>query len=97
MTISKEMETLINRAFDLGIDEIERRARKILAGHPNLVEFVMAMGGAIFTTKDNQTLGTNEREYMKPVENFINEWDHSLHLTGHPMRFTATGPVVNEW
>ncbi len=97
MTVNKEIETLLNRAGNLALAELERRARKILAAHPNLDEFIMGMGCAIFTTKEDENLGTEERAYMKPVERFLVRWDNELKLTGEPMRFTATGPVVTNW
>lgn len=38
-----------------------------------------------------------ELAYLKPLGDFIDEWDSVLHLTGTPMRFTADGPVVTDW
>lgn len=76
--------------------ELERKARRILLKHPNLNEFVMAMGEAFFTTADG-TVSTEDRAYMKPLNDFIYEWDEFLRLTGSPMRFTAHGDKVIHW
>lgn len=91
---------------------VEEQARAILRKHPNLHEFVMAMGGWFFTAKKSQdrSLLPGEHAMIHPTDyhapryitnsrlaNFITEWDPYLKVTGEPMRFTADGPVVREW
>jgi hypothetical protein len=84
------------------IKELERRARKILKSKPHLIEFICGMGDCFFTT-DNiyhsyQGIVDCERyTYTKPIRDLLDEFDHVFHLSGHPMRFTATGKVVNNW
>lgn len=57
----KQAELKYKEAYDLVITELERRARKILREHPNLDEYIMAMGGWMFTRK----LGTrNEQGFI---------------------------------
>ena len=80
---------------------IEKEARRILNEHDNLTEFVMTMGCAIFIDIDKNTHANyyNEQEfdYIKPLWDFIEQFDNILHLTGNPMRFTATGPKITDW
>lgn len=85
-------------ARDIALAEVEREARRILARHPMLDEFVMGMGIATFTVKGKEhSLGISERKYMRSLENFISDWDEYLKLTGEPMRFTATGLKRTDW
>ena len=84
------------QAEDLALIEVERLARKILVEHSNLDEFVMGMGEAFFSD-GYENLAIDERAYMKPLRDFIGEWDDVLKLTGTPMRFTATGKKVTDW
>lgn len=88
---------LFQRAERLALQEVERRARKILAEHPVLDEFVMAMGTAFFNTKDGRIVTNDDLKYLAPVFDWIDEWDSELHLTGTPMRFTAKGKMVTDW
>lgn len=82
---------------------IESKARKILSENPVLDEFVMAMGGWLFTRKyGRDDISTVYREripsYAMPFTRMMDEFDAlELKVTGEPMRFTATGPVVREW
>ena len=92
----KAIEKHYQQAVNLALAEVERLARKILAQHANLDEFVMAMGSVGFSD-GYEELAIDERAYMKPLRDFINEWDGVLKLTGTPMRFTATGKKVTDW
>lgn len=35
--------------------------------------------------------------FLKPLNDFISEWDNCLKITGNAMRFTATGVKVTNW
>lgn len=35
--------------------------------------------------------------FLKPLNDFINEWDSILKITGESMRFTAKGQKVTKW
>jgi hypothetical protein len=91
---------------------VETLAREVLTKMPELDEFIMAMGTYFFTYKEGgenfdpieQYMGKDYRYYtrdanevVKPLNEFISEWDNRLHLTGHAMRFTVDGPVKTEW
>lgn len=104
----KEIENLYVKASDNASVFVEEQARAILKKHPNLHEFVMAMGSWFFTTKrsKDRTLLPGEHavlhdepSYIKNsrLASFIAEWDEYLKITGEPMRFTADGPVVRNW
>lgn len=104
----KDIESLYLEAADNASVFVEEQARAILKKHPNLHEFVMAMGGWFFTVKKSQhgSLLPGEHavlhdnpSYIKNsrLANFIAEWDEYLKITGEPMRFTADGPTVRNW
>jgi hypothetical protein len=102
-----------NKASQFASEFVEQEARKILVEHPELDEFVMAMGTWFFKWKigatDNQGIvieewmDQNVQEGSVPfikesvLAEFIANWDEYLKITGEPMRFTATGPVVRNW
>jgi hypothetical protein len=92
----------IQKQFDRISDAVEaevcRRARAVLRRHPELNEFVKAMGLWVFTdSEDDALLNSDDDPRFAAVTEIINEWDHSLHLTGTPVRFTARGPAVTDW
>lgn len=93
-----KVDRLYEEAGDLALQLVEQMARDILRKHPNLDSFVMAMGCASFSVKGEvESLGTEDRAYMRTLHAFIEEWDRCLHLTGVPMMFTADGPKVTQW
>ena len=110
MNINKQIETHLDAARSIACNEVERMARKILTDHQNLDEFVMRMGAYFFTYKDESKAaihpynkyscgyGYNDTfKYLKPLNDFIREWNSTLCLTGIPMRFTAKGPKTTNW
>lgn len=100
MKPSNKIQKLVDEARDLALNYVEEQARKILRQHPNLTEFVMAMGSCTFSTVINgreDNLGLEDRAYFKPLQDFIWEWNDILGILGEPMRFTADGPVIREW
>jgi len=89
--------------FNEAVDIIEEKARKILADHDNLDEFIMGMGGCFFTTKQDAdplrevfNIDPCERAYMKSLSDFL-DYAKRFKVTGHPMRFTATGTKRTMW
>jgi hypothetical protein len=96
MKTQKDMKRHFDAAFNIGLEIIERRARKILRSRRDLTEFVMAMGAYTFVDKNGNVVEGHPR-WMDPIENFLAEWDDYLHLTGSGMRFTADGPVTTSW
>jgi len=92
---------------------VEQEARKILVEHPELNEFIMAMGFWYFTWKVGATdqNGIVREDYMSHVildgdvkfiddsdlAEFMAEWDDILKITGEPMRFTAKGKLRKDW
>jgi hypothetical protein len=101
--IKREKERTEIRLYEMALTLIETRARKILAAHSSLDEFVMGMGGWLFTKKDSEdSISDVYREripaYTKSFLEMMDEFnDIELKVTGEPMRFTATGPVVRMW
>ena len=95
MSISQHYQA----ARRLALSKLIAAARKILQDHPNLDEFILAMGVAMFTVKDNPlvNLHLSERKYFRPVERLIDEWDDYLRLTGEGIRFRARGKIVRRW
>lgn len=107
--MEEDLSVRYAQAEDIALEIVVHKARKILTTHPYLDEFVMCMGTWFFTrklgTKDDLNMlvrkGKNDIaefcQYMHPVRDFISEWDNAFKLTGTPIRFTATGPVVTNW
>jgi hypothetical protein len=96
MNPNKKIQKLIDQAGQMAMEHVEFMARKILREHKNLNEFVMGMGTCFFSEgEENHRLETYA--YMKPLEDFIDEWDETLGITGTPMRFTANGQKVTDW
>lgn len=94
------LDELYQKAVDEAMAIIETMARDILREHSDLEEFVMGMGTCFFTMSEpsaHPTVTLEERAYMKELEDFIDEWDPALYLTGSSMRFTAEGPTRTEW
>ena len=104
---SSKIRKLLAEANNIASQIVEQKARQILLEHPNLDEFIMGMGGWFFTRKDKDHTGesmiihecdTDEcPKYMIGLQNFIDQWDNDLHVTGELMRFTAKGKKITEW
>lgn len=82
---------------------VENLARKALTENPDspYKEFVMSMGIASFSTVDGKDT-TQWADFAcldaaLELDDFLGRWDSELYLTGEPMRFTATGPMVHNW
>lgn len=91
--ISREYHKLVN----IALEYIKYEAKRILLEHPELDEFVMGMGTYFFTDKNKNTISLEDLRYANNLNLFINKWDEYLKLSGVPMRFTATSPVVIIW
>jgi len=97
---------LINNWFDLAsihaITAIETEARYILEQRLELDEFVMAMGSFFFTSKDRNNPSPNnvidEKDLNEP-EFYEMVWklNDKFNCCGHPMRFKAGLPTINNW
>ena len=109
-TIDKKISKLQEAAQTLAINEVERLARKILTQNKNLISFRMAMGTYFFVDKKDNIISTTEEDYVggryvqkdarpsfKELNDFIVEWDDTLHMTGYPMTFTAKGKIITNW
>ena len=101
-----------NAACKLASKKVEHMARSVLNNHPQLDEFIMAMGSYFFTYKNSDShLGSHVEKmnasynyyfedtykYLKPLNNFIGKWDGYLKITGDAMRFTAKGKKITDW
>lgn len=101
--IKRERMQSEDRLYTMALDLIKNKARKILLDHPSLDEFVMAMGGWVFTRKGSRDeISTVYREYIPAYAmlftRMMDDFDKlELKVTGEAMRFTATGPVVTSW
>lgn len=97
-SVKKQINDLLSRASDLASAEVKRLAREILAAHPNLDEFIMAMGGCLFSVKNSRELiSPHEKDYMKVLNEFLEEFDGDLKITGESIRFRLNGPECTEW
>lgn len=97
MKAADMISLLLKDATDLALEEIERRARKILKGKNAAATFYMAMGTATFYARDGKHLDP-EVSYLVSFYEFLEEFDDILKLTGEPMRLlSADGPVATDW
>jgi hypothetical protein len=92
----KKIEELYNQCSDLAIERIEEIARDILKKHPKLDEYCQGMGTWDFTDKKGNLID-NDNPICKSLDDFMQEWDSYLHLTGAPMRFTAISKKITDW
>ncbi len=76
---------------------VERQARAILKKHTDLKEFVMGMGSWQFTQHDCRYAIDNDDSRVREFSEFIERFEDELHITGEPMRFTATGSKITNW
>jgi hypothetical protein len=76
---------------------IESEARKILSKHPNLNEFVMAMGSAFFLDKQNRVVQLSDKTYLKPFDELVCRLNEICKVCASPMRCTATGKRITNW
>lgn len=76
---------------------VQREAREIMRKHPNLVEFVMAMGACMFMDKYNTIVELESRAYLKEFNELVMWLNDACMVSGNPMRFTVDGPVVTDW
>lgn len=89
---------LYRAAQEEAVKLTEQMARKILREHPNLDEFIMAMGGWSFTIKGSpEHISEGDRAYLEPIYKLFCDWNEELHIGGHPMRFTADGEIRTDW
>lgn len=95
-TATRDVRAYLRAAEVAALAEIERQARLILRRRPSLGEFVMGMGAWFFVGADGEIRHETPR-CARRLASFIDEFDETLCLTGHPMRFTANGPLIQEW
>lgn len=101
MDVNYQIDVLLERAVAIAVEETERLARKALREHPDVKEFVMGMGRALFVVHEDEEhediVGVDEDDRFKELSEFLGRWDNDLRVTGIAMRFTADGPKVTEW
>jgi hypothetical protein len=103
--MEEEIQFHYDKACQLAIIEVEKLARKAMLKHKDLTEFIMGMGSWSFSKKGlnganyltHQVTDDSEYAHVKPLMDFIDEWDDVLKITGYPMRFTAKGKIITDW
>jgi hypothetical protein len=96
--LKKQIQTHHDAAYKIAVAEYVRLVREALHRHPKLKEFINGMGSCFFIDRDNgDQIYPCDREYLKPIDNFLAEWDGVMKLTGDSMRFTATGRIARDW
>lgn len=78
-----QSDDLLNKATDLCLIEVERRARNILSKNKKLKEFTMAMGTYFFSYENEIAFNYENKSF----DDFMNKYNH-LKLTGCAMTFT---------
>ena len=100
------------KACDNALKVVEILARKIMTDNPDFCDFCMAMGSWSFSYEVgsfNEFMEENrtsrklvEKDLFEfefeELDEFINEWDRYLKLTGNPVRIdNAKAPIVTDW
>lgn len=93
----REIESLMDQAREKAVSLIESEARKIMKKYSMPTEFIMAMGSTFFLDKHGKVMEHWEYKYLEKFNEMVNDLDYDLHITGTPMRFTATGAVITDW
>jgi len=108
MKARDKIEKLLNEAYEIAEAEVIRLAQEHLAEHPELDEFVIAMGTCFFTMKeqvvrDNPAGGdwandnTIDVEFDSELFNFIADYDNTFGLSGMGIKFRLGGEIVRDW
>lgn len=103
--IDEQLNDLWEQADKIILTEVERLARNVLKKNPKTKEFINAMGSFFFTVKGNKNVHLNistKEEILnliggKELFDFVYKHDQRFKITGEPMRFTETGPIITDW
>ncbi len=106
-TAESRLNCLEGQMHRIARAEVERLARQILRngwkGRNRARGFTMAMGSAFFTDRNGEVLdnypdGHNSAAFCKALNDFIENWDDMLRLTGEPMRIDHPDePIRTDW
>ena len=97
MNPTKQIDEMLFEARRLALEWVENEARRLLKQNSWLTEFIMAMGGATFRTREDRLLDVDMVTIADDLADFIRKFDDSLGITGEPMRFTKDGPKITVW
>lgn len=104
MDTNEQIQSLIDKANEIALKEVERLARKVLSSNKSKChEFFMCMGSFFFIRKNGDIIHSCETKSLESLkgynelDDFIMEWDEILHITGEPMRFTLLSDVKKDW
>jgi hypothetical protein len=96
-SISKQIDRLLDQAEELALAEVERRARQVMQKHPTAASFCMVMGSATFYDKHGEPI-EEDRTFVRPFYDFVDEFNRFLYLTGNPMNIKGhDGPLITDW
>lgn len=70
-----QIDLLLARAEDLALQEIEKRARRVMREHPRCAVFIMCMGSADFLDKDMELICSDTKYLRKKFYSFLYEYD----------------------
>lgn len=96
MNANKQIQSLLDKAFSIAIDELIRICRETMLEFPELKHCCIGMGTVAFYESDGTPIWCDDKRNKK-VDDFLIQWDRSLGLTGYPAKFTAKGEVKNDW
>lgn len=88
MSPKKQIAFFYDKARNLALAEVERRARNIMRRHPTLKSFILAMGTASFYDADGPVM-EEDKKYLKSFYSFLYDWDEYLKLTGEGFRIAG--------
>lgn len=90
---NKEIQALLKQADRIAMDEVIRIVRSVLSTYKKPHCFRMAMGTYSFYYKDGGVINLQGRAYYKALNNFMDEWDDLLKITGCPLKIDKDGSI----
>lgn len=95
--VSTALSRMMRQASDLDVQHVEELARKIMRKHKSITGFCLGMGSAAFYDADRHPLDHSDPR-IQEMEDFISDWDRSIHITGHPMKINGPdGEKITDW
>lgn len=95
-----KVQKLYNQAVNEAMNEIEEMVKKAFIEDSRLTDFVMAMGSTTFHAKRRGIIDdTNTDKYpaIKPIFDFMDEWDEYLKLSGAGIWLKRDGTKLTNW
>lgn len=91
----KKLDNAIEEVYEMALVELEKLARTVLRSNDKSHYFLMAMGTHYFMDINRNIL--YDLPNQNKLDEFINEYNSFLGLTGVPMTFSVNGKIITDW